>query len=165
MREFHEIYERYGNDVYRYLLCLTKDKDLAEEFTQETFYRAIKNIKKFNGKSSMYSFLCAIGRNAFFDYLRKNKKIDRNVEVNEILYEYKTPEEICSDLEVNENLYREIEKLDSPGREILKLHLIFDVSLKAISEIYGKSESFARVVLFRARKKLKERLRKYDEGV
>lgn len=60
---FHELYETYSNNIYRYLLVLTHDKDISEEITQETFYQAFKNIKSFQGKCSIYTWLCAIAKN------------------------------------------------------------------------------------------------------
>ena len=42
-----DIYINYAKQIYYYLLYLSKDENLAEELTQETFYRAVKNINKF----------------------------------------------------------------------------------------------------------------------
>ncbi len=36
-----EIYKEHARTVYRFLLCLSHDADMAEELTQETFYRAV----------------------------------------------------------------------------------------------------------------------------
>ena len=52
MDSMEEIYLKHGKMVYGFLLTRTQDPDLAEELTQETFYRAVKNIGKYKGKSS-----------------------------------------------------------------------------------------------------------------
>ena len=44
MQDIKEIYEEYFETVNKYLFCLTKNYDIAEELTQETFYRAVKRI-------------------------------------------------------------------------------------------------------------------------
>ena len=44
-------------------IVLTHDKDISEEITQETFYQAFKNIKSFQGKCSIYTWLCTIVKN------------------------------------------------------------------------------------------------------
>lgn len=48
--EFEDIYKRYYKDVYYFLLSMSSNPELSEELTQETFYRAFKNIHKFKGK-------------------------------------------------------------------------------------------------------------------
>ena len=64
-KDMKDIYEKYCNSIYRYLLLLTKDEQLSEELTQETFYQAIKSISKFSGKCSIYTWLCSIAKNCF----------------------------------------------------------------------------------------------------
>ena len=44
MQDIQKIYEEYFDCIYRYLFCLTNNSDIAEELTQETFYRAVKKI-------------------------------------------------------------------------------------------------------------------------
>lgn len=46
MQNMEEIYKEYFEVVNKYLFCLTRNNDLAEELTQETFYRAVKNINR-----------------------------------------------------------------------------------------------------------------------
>lgn len=50
MRNIEEIYKEYFEVVNKYLFCLTHNSDIAEELTQETFYRAVKQIDKFKRK-------------------------------------------------------------------------------------------------------------------
>ena len=67
---YDEIYIKYSNDIYRYLITLTNDKYLSEEITQETFFQAFKSIHSFNRKCSVYTWLCAIAKIAFsFSFL------------------------------------------------------------------------------------------------
>ena len=80
MRKIEKIYREYYDTVFKYLFCLTHDKELSEDLVQETFVRMIKNIDKFEGKSKLSSWLCEIAKNLWIDYLRKNK---RKVELNE----------------------------------------------------------------------------------
>ena len=56
--EFEEIYSLYFNDVYLFILALSKNPDIAEEITQETFFKALKNINKFKGDCSIKTWLC-----------------------------------------------------------------------------------------------------------
>ena len=45
MTDFANIYQQYFQDVYRFLLSLSQDETLAEEITQETFYKALQRIE------------------------------------------------------------------------------------------------------------------------
>lgn len=73
MAAFQEIYEKHGKAVYRFLLALTRDEGMAEELLQETFYQAFLHIDQFEGRSSLYTWLCQIGKNAWLKECRRNK--------------------------------------------------------------------------------------------
>lgn len=76
-----EIYKKYYLKIYKYLLYLSHNQDLAEELTQETFYKAIININKFRGDCKLETWLCIIARNLYYKYQKKSKK---NVSLEEI---------------------------------------------------------------------------------
>lgn len=61
--EFAEIYSKYFKDVYRYTLGLSKNKSIAEDITQETFFKALKNIDGFKGNCKISVWLCQIAKN------------------------------------------------------------------------------------------------------
>ncbi len=58
MTDFQEIYELYFKDVYKYALSLSRNESVAEEITQETFFKALKNIDSFRGQCRLYVWLC-----------------------------------------------------------------------------------------------------------
>ena len=72
--DFEQIYVEYYKSVYKYLLTITKDNHLAEEITQETFYKALVNIKKYNPDYKMLTWLCTIAKNIYYSTYQKNKK-------------------------------------------------------------------------------------------
>lgn len=71
-----EIYKKYSKLVFRYLYGLTNNIELSEELMQETFYSAIKGIKKFRKECKISVWLCQIAKNKWKDYMVKNKKIN-----------------------------------------------------------------------------------------
>ena len=77
-----EIYKKYYLKIYKYLLYLSHDQDLAEELTQETFYKAIININKFRGDCKLETWLCIIARNLYYKYQKENKKSVSLEEIN-----------------------------------------------------------------------------------
>lgn len=73
MNDLEEIYKDNYEIVYKYLIVLTHNKDISEELTQETFYRSIKNINKFKGKSKLSTWLCQIAKNLWIDETKKKE--------------------------------------------------------------------------------------------
>ena len=66
------IYQQHAQTVYRYLLSLTRDEDLSEELTQETFYQAIRSSGRYDGSCKVTTWLCAIAKNVLQSYRRKH---------------------------------------------------------------------------------------------
>ena len=59
--EFEKIYAEYFPDVYKYVLSLCHHEAMAEDITQETFLKAIKNIHRFKGDCKLRGFFLTFG--------------------------------------------------------------------------------------------------------
>ncbi len=152
--ELDETYKRYADTVFRYLTALCGNSDLAEELTQETFFRAVKYANRFDGNVKVTTWLCQIAKNAYFSYLKKEKR--RN---GTSLDETDTPVETdMLDRENCRELYKTVHRLDEPYREIVLLRMHTDMSFSEIGEIFEKSEGWARVTFYRGKEKLKKLL-------
>ena len=150
---FEDIYKKYYSSLNKYLFSLTKSEDLAEE----TFFKALKNISKYDEKYKILTWLCQIGKNTYYSLYKKNKKIEalndstlseENVMIDQII-----------DSETNKELLKIIHSLDEPYKKVFTLRTYGELSFKEISDIFGKSESWARVVCHRAKLKIKEELK------
>jgi len=157
VKELDEIYNEYAEDVFKYVYCLCKNRTLAEELTQETFYQAVKSINRYNGNCKMLVWLCQIAKFSYYKYLEKHK--------NEILIDNDECKNILGDHNVEETLiqaedkiyiFKEIHLLEEPYREVFLLRVLGDLSFKNISDILGKNENWARVTYYRAKLKIKE---------
>ena len=73
MTDMDSIYREYGGMVVAYLTRLCSNADLAQELAQETFYQAVKSIHRFDGKSSVSTWLCGIAKHLYYDDLRRRK--------------------------------------------------------------------------------------------
>lgn len=155
MQDMKEIYENYSKQVYKYLFCLTHNDNLSEELTQETFYIAVKEIKKFRGECKLYVWLCQIAKNLWYKELKKEKlntiSIDNLDE--DVIYSNKVLEDECIS---KIYLHNKIENLDERTQEIIKLRVIGNFNFKEISEIMNISENLARVNFYRGKQKIKE---------
>ena len=68
---FDHIYQDCFSDVFHYLCGLTGDHHLAEELTQETFFKALKALDQYDGRKDIRAWLFTIGRNTFYSHCRK----------------------------------------------------------------------------------------------
>lgn len=154
-----EIYKKYSKLVYKYLYTLTRDIELSEELTQETFYSAIKNLKNFRNECKISVWLCQIAKHKWIDYLSKNKKtipFDEHI-IDQSLF-FDESEKI---IEKND-LYEKINKLDRDTKNVFYLRLKSELTFKEIGEILGKSEQWARITFYRGKIKLKKGLKNYE---
>ena len=157
MRGFEELYTTQGKPVYRFLLALTGDAHQAEELLQETFYQAFLHIDRFEGRSSLYTWLCCIGKNAWLkECRRRSRYADTPYEELKLEDPAPTPEEAMLRREQGERLRRAVQALEDPQREVFILHAFGGLKLKEIAALHQKSESWARVTYFRARKTIQE---------
>ncbi len=160
MAAFQEMYETYGRKVYGFLLSLSGNENLAEELMQETFFQAFQHIDQFEGRCSIYTWLCQIGKNAWFKEMQRNKRYSE-ISLDDI----HLPDDSLS---LEEQVIRKDEyirarkamlALDEPYRNVFILHALSGIRLKEIAALYGKSESWARVTYFRARLQIVEEVK------
>ena len=155
MQNMEKIYEEYFETVNKYLFCLTRNYDMAEELTQETFYRAVKKIGTYRGDCKISVWLCQIAKNLWYDQCRKNKKIV-NKDFNLLEIEAQNIEDEVISNEEKIILYKRMQKLDEKTREVIYLRITGELSFKEIGDILNKSENWARVTFYRGKLKLKE---------
>lgn len=149
MTEFEEVYGRYFKDVYRYSLSLCKSESIAEELTQETFFKALKSIDKFDGKCKLYVWLCQIAKNTYFSFQKKQQRIDGDADMEQLPEAGGFEEKQLQKAEAFE-IHKRLHSLEEPYKEVFSLHLFGELSFAQISELFGKTESWARVTYHRA---------------
>ena len=155
--ELENLYKQYFTYVYKYLLVISHNNDLAEEITQETFSIAIKEINKFKGESKISVWLSQIAKHLYFKEIKRKKNIvsiiDENIEKVDSKINVEKQVELKSE---KDRRYKEIESLDEKTKEVMKLRLETDLSFKQIGDILGKTENWARVTFYRGKQKIKK---------
>ena len=155
-----EVYSEYREMVLRYVTRLCGNQSLSEEITQETFYQAIKGWDRFNGQSSISTWLCGIAKRLYYTTLRK------------------PPLPTVSDKEPAQSDFVEalirrdqamtahhlLHALKEPYREVFTLRTFCDMNHAQIGELFHKSESWARVTYYRARQMLQEALKENEQN-
>ncbi len=143
--------------MYHYLLSLSRDESLAEELTAETFYQAYLHIGQFRGECRIETWLCRIARNAYF---KEQKKRKRHVPL-ESLGEAADGESLADRLSDKEKVLRVIKSLHvlkEPYKEVFSLRILGELSFREIAEVFGRTESWAKVTFYRAKEKIIRRM-------
>lgn len=156
MQDIEEIYREYFEVVNKYLFCLTHRSDLAEELTQETFYRAVKKIDKFKGECKVQVWLCQIAKNLWYDELKRSKKHENIDDISVELAGKEDTEQAVILNATKMDLYKRMQTLDEKTKEVVYLRLTGELSFKEIGAILNKTETWARVTFYRGKQKLKE---------
>ena len=150
MRDMESLYQQYYQDVFRFLRGLSADEMLAEELTQETFFRAFKSINRFKGNSDIRVWLCSIAKNQYFTYLRKRKRLAES-DLNEYEAEENSLTQLMVDKEQAIRIHKVLHSLREPYKEIFSLHIFGELSFKEIGLLFEKSEHWACVTYHRAK--------------
>lgn len=150
------LYETCYMRVFSYLMTLAGDRSLAEELTQETFYRAFTRQREFRGESDEVTWLCAIAKNLFVDEQRRSS---RRGEIPEDLPDHaKSVAKTVEDRDSSFRIHLILHEMEDPYKEVFELRIFGELSFREIGTIFGKTENWARVTYHRARIKLQERL-------
>ncbi|MUK90779.1 sigma-70 family RNA polymerase sigma factor [Ornithinibacillus sp. L9] len=156
---YHELFEAYQLPLYRYLLQLSRNKEVAEDLLQETFYRAMVSLKV---KHTMQAkaWLFKVARNLYIDSTRK-----RNTEqkvLNELMRDYSpatsigNPEQSLEKKTKQEELEALLSMLPENMQTILYLREVQGFSYKELALAMDLTENQVKVTLHRARIKFRE---------
>lgn len=152
VQKIEELYQMYFKDVYLYVKAISGNEHIAEEITQETFFKALKGIGKFKGQCDVRVWLCQIAKNTYFTYLRKEGHIV-SVE-SEPADETVSLEDRVIDREVAERIRQTMADMEEPYGGVFRLRVYSELSFREIAKVYGKTESWARVTYYRAKNKI-----------
>ncbi|MBR4940540.1 MAG: sigma-70 family RNA polymerase sigma factor [Clostridia bacterium] len=164
MTDIEVLYEAYFNDVYLYILRLSGSRQIAEDITSDTFFKAMKAVGSFRGDCDVRVWLCQIAKNAYYSFLKKNDggKLVSTDDVCDL--EDAAPglaEEWVRKDEIR-RIQRVLHRIDEPYKEVFMWRIYGELSFKQIAQIFGKTENWACVTYHRARKMIKARLEEKD---
>lgn len=148
--------EAYYMRVFSYAMSLCRDRELAEELTQETFYRAFSRWNSFRGEADVFTWLCAVTKNLYTDEQRRQSRVEELPE--ELAAPGPGMEQAVSDRDRSFRIHLALHGLDEPYREVFELRVFGELSFREIGQIFGKTENWARVTYHRARLRLRERM-------
>lgn len=151
--QLEKLYGKYHREVYLYAFSLCKDYHLAQDLTSDTFYKAILS---FDGNTSYIKYwLFRVCKNLFLDHKRNDKEFSHTDKLDYMVALEDTPLDSLIHGEEKRRLYQLIMNLPSSYREVIILFYYSNFTIKEISQATGLTESNAKVLLFRARKKIR----------
>ena len=131
---------------------------MAEEITQETFYKALEKLESFDGRCKVSVWLCQIAKNTYISMCRKNKHFDGDADTA-LLTDGGSMEDSFCDRDTAFGIHKVLHTLEEPYKEVFSLRTFGELSFRQIAELFGKTEAWARVTYHRARLKIKEELK------
>ncbi len=165
MTEFEAIYQRYFRDVYLYIRGLSRDEHIAEEVTQETFFRAMDALSEFRGDCDIRVWLCQIAKREYFGWLRKNKRLTSwDATQDDDMPRPTSPirdvtvdlEQRLVDQETAVRIHRLLHEMQEPYKEVFQLRVFGELSFDQIGDIFGKTANWACVTYHRAKSKIQK---------
>ena len=163
---FAALVDRYKDMVFTLSLKMLKDREEAEEVSQDTFVKIYKSLSKFNGEAKFSTWIYKVAFNTCLDRLRKNKRLQPVVSLDAFAeQESISLMNVLDSIEQKERKQMIQDCLHSlPGEDgfLLTLYYFEEQSLDEIAKIIGINPNNVKIRLYRSRKKLtcllKERL-------
>lgn len=154
MEDIEQIYREHAKTVYKFLMSQCHREALAEELTQETFYQAVRSIHRFDGSCKISVWLCQIAKHLWYQHIQKNKRAfsDHAWEPEQTVA---SAEEETLAREGHLELLRQIHGLSEPAREVVYLRAFGGLSFREIGDVFGRTETWARVTFYRSKERLK----------
>ena len=147
--------EEHLDDVYGYLVYLTRDRSLAEDLAADTFEKALRQWRRFDPRrGSARTWLCQIARTTALDWFRAEERRQRREQ------RVAAPERV--DVSFAEGLSPDLEAglaaLSAGEREVIALRVLLDLDGDEAARVLGISPTAVSTRLSRALKKLEEKV-------
>ncbi|MGW8265731.1 MAG: RNA polymerase sigma factor [Longimicrobiales bacterium] len=150
------LYERYSPRVYAVVRRIAGDDDLAQDYAQEAWIRAVRALPTFRGDSRFSTWLHRIAVNSALQALRK---ADTRTRREGPMPEAVPVDPVQGDTLLGDLLERAMDQLPNGMRQVLILHDVEGYTHEEIGEFLGVSAGTSKSQLFKARAKMRELLR------
>lgn len=165
----HETFSQHYNDyfekIYNYIYFrVGNSRQLAEEYTQDIFIKALEHFDTFDHNSSFSSWIFRIAHNYLVDHYRKKKIAQHDIEdvANSIVASKDAKDTFVKDIDTNIDLNlvkSALKELSQIQQELIILRYINEYEIEEIADITGKEANYVRVNIHRALQKLQDNIR------
>jgi RNA polymerase sigma-70 factor (ECF subfamily) len=148
-------YRRHVAAVWRYAWFRTRDRDAAAEIVQDTFLRATRYAKSFAGRSSLRTWLFALGRSATVDWIRRQRRQQETAMDPATLRLIAATGDPVDGEEIQQRVRDALAALPAAQRDALVLFELEGLSIREVADVLNWSESRVKTTLCRGRKRLR----------
>lgn len=154
-----ELYDRYNEQVFRYVWARVYDRNAAEDLAGEVFARMVANLPKYRPTSTPFlAWLYRIAHNLVVDHYRKeeNKRELQLDQVSQLLVDTNNPAETTEDKMFFNQVKIALLELNPTRQEVIVLRFLMGMSLQEVAATLGKSVGAVKVAQHRGLKELRE---------
>jgi RNA polymerase sigma-70 factor, ECF subfamily len=155
---FSGLYQRYVQQVYRYLLVRTGNVGDAEDLTSQTFLAAMQSLQSYRGRQPFIAWLLGIARHKVADQYRRARP-EVALDQAEVMPDGKEPldEQVGRHLEI-EQVTRKLHAIAPDRAEAISLRLFAGLEVTEIARLMDRKEAAVRMLIFRGLRDLQEQL-------
>lgn len=168
---FEEFYESYKSRVYNICLGYTQHIEDAEEVMQDVFVEVFKSVERFEGKSSISTWMYRISVNKSLDFLRYKKRKKRFAQIQRLwggekdealdLPDFVHPGVLVENQEKAQTLFRAINSLAEKQKTAFILSFVEELPRKEVAEIMNIQLKACESLLQRAKANLRKKLENF----
>lgn len=161
-RAFEVFLSRYEKRIFAYLLTVVRQREEAEDLTQETFLRVYKNRKAIDSARNVKSWLYTIATNAAYDWFRKKKHIPELFVIDDDEAPFETAEatDAYKDIENADAVGRALDRLKPEYKACILLYYYEQFSYEEMAEQLSIPLNTVKTHLRRAKEQLAEEIKK-----
>ena len=171
-RAFDELIVKYSPKLYGLIYNMTSNKDDTNDLLQDVFAKAYRSLNRFQGKSSFYTWIYAIGTNMTLNFLKKRKRrmassldeVDSGIQNDPAFVDYTNranPRKQSDVHSLQEKLNEALQMLSEHHRAVVTMFDVQGLPHAEISQILGVSEGTVRSRLFYAHRQLQGYLEEF----
>ena len=160
--DYEGLYDACYMQVYSFLIAMSRDRNLAEELTAQTFYKAMTAKSQFQGQSEALTWLCAIAKNLYADELRRRAR--QTGEPPQEAASDGAMEDSALDRDMAFRIHLILHDMAEPYKEVFQLRVFGELGFRQIGSIFGKTETWARVTYRRAKLMIQDKLEGEEHG-
>ncbi|HEX7042196.1 MAG TPA: RNA polymerase sigma factor [Patescibacteria group bacterium] len=156
-----QFYKKYSPKILKYLSAKLPRHEDAQEIMQDTFLEALDELARFQGKSSLSTWLYTIAHNKLVDFYRRQKV--RSLLLSQLPFlqivaqEISEPEFQYEKNKIRDNIESTLHLLSAKYRRILKMHYVENMPIKEIAIELNLSFKATESLLYRARQDFKQK--------
>ncbi|WP_430787004.1 sigma-70 family RNA polymerase sigma factor [Virgibacillus flavescens] len=162
-----EMMHKYGQEILQLVYSYVKNKEVAEDLTQDIFVKCYRSLDSFKGKSTLRTWLWRIAINQSKDYLKSwyNKNVSLTENESEFTgYQNGSVEKTVIQNDEDQMLASVVMNLPIKYREVIYLYYFEELAIKEIAVVIEMKENTVKTRLKRAKELLKERLEEISNG-